>query len=696
MLESAAVASRPKRACRALVGAVMLLSVGCGRGQVAAATPVGDGPAWGPGTVGQDGSFPMIPPGRLAAMRAAAAEGAPAWKALKANVDAGLEHTDLGDTSVMNVAVAYLVTGDRRYCERLAGEARGTIASANPRGDSYYGYAGIMADLATTLSYCGAVIDAPLRGEIAAYLDKWTDELWFHNQGSGWGLKDPGNNYHISFLLGTAWAGLALQAVGHPSARKYLDMVAKGIDAELAYLAERCAGGGWVEGTNYGEGSKGRLADLLSLVAAAGMKNVFQASDYFPAALRYAHYQLQPGNEYLYPAGDMARESNMTANPYTRGYVQQIVFWLADSDVRAVGQWYLEHVVPNYRTGFNHPHGLWRDVVYKLDIPSKPQSTLPLAYWAKGDNFVSMRSGWDAHATALMASGASNVDQSHAHLDTGGFTLWRDGWQVVDAVTYSHSGLLQEPGAHNLIHVDGARKVPVAPKGLVRFVDDARASYLQIDATGLYARGDAGHAKNMLLREMTRELVYLKPDTVIVYDRVEPAASGTAFDWRLHFPAQPTASGATIRATHGGGGVTVALLAGDAPTIVPDTDLAPDGSKTFRAQATSRTGRFLAALRVASGGAPNIDATAVTTTGDMEGVAVGDDVVLFSKLPFGKAPAPGFTYTVPAVAKRVHTLVNMSGSVGVAIKREGGNTVVTIAKGTDQTASHDGVIRFSE
>lgn len=634
----------------------------------------------------------MIPPGRLAAMRAAAAANAPAWRALKANVDAGLEHADLGDTSVMNVAVVYLVTGDRSYCERLAGQARGTMASANPRGDSYYGYAGLMADLAVTLNHCAAVIDAPLRGEIAAYLDRWTDELWFHNRGSGWGLKDPGNNYHVSFLLGTAWAGLALHGVGHPHARKYLDIVAKGVDEELAYLAERCAGGGWLEGTNYGEGSKGRLADLMSLVAAAGIANPFQASEWFRAALRFAHYQLQPGNQYLYPAGDMARESNMTADPYARGYVQQVVYWLADSEERGLGQWYLEHVVPNYRTGFNHPHALWRDLVYKLDIPARPQSSLPLAYWAKGDNFVSLRSGWDARATALMVSGAARIDQSHAHLDTGGFTLWRDGWQVVDAVTYSHSGLLQEPGAHNLVNVAGARRADVASRGLLRFADDARASYLQIDATGMYV----AEARRPLLRELTREIVYLKPDTVVTYDRVQPAAAGTAFEWRMHFPGRPEAEGQTVRSAHEGGGVTVTLVVGDAPQIVPDTDLAPDGSRSFRAQATTRTGRFLAVARVGSGGPPAPAATAVATTGDMEGVAVGNDVVLFGKLPFGQAPTPGWSYTLPALPGRVHTLVNMSGSVSAAIARRGNTTVVTIANGPDHAASADGIVRFSE
>jgi hypothetical protein len=648
----------------------------------------------------------MIPPGRLPAMRAAAAKGAPAWRALQAAVDASYEKEGLGDTGVMNVAVVYLVTGERRYCERLADEARRLMASANPRADSYYGYAGIMGALATVLTHCEPVLDAPLRGQIASYLDTWTDELWFHNKGSGWGLEDPGNNYHVSFLLGTAWAGLALQAVGHPSAAKYLDIVARRVDRELAYLAERCAGGGWNEGTNYGEGAKGRLADLFSLLAAAGLRNAFQSSDWFAAAVRYAHYQLQPDNVHLYPAGDMARESDMTANSYDRQYMQQMVYWLADPEARSLGQWYLEHVAPSYRTGFPHPAALWRDLVYAIDVPAKPQSTLPLAYRARGDELVSIRSGWDAGATALMVSGASRIDQSHAHLDTGGFTLWRSGWQLVDAVTYSHSGLLQEAGAHNLVHVAGARKVTVAPKGILRFEDEPRASYLQIDGTGLYATGASRPGnfllrelmgdKSLLLQEFTRELVFLKPDTLVLYDRVRPASTGTAFDWRVHFPARPSLSGTTIRSTNGGGGVTVALLLGDLPAILPDGDLAPDGSKAWRAQATTRSGSFLAVARVASGGAPPLDATLVTTSGDMEGAAVGGDVVLFSKLPFGQAPPPGFSYAVPTMPGRVHTLLDMSGSVGLSFQRAGANTIVTIGKGSDQTASAAGVIRFSE
>jgi hypothetical protein len=638
----------------------------------------------------------MIPPERVDAVRAAAARAAPAWRELKANVDASLERTRLDDTSVMNIAVVYLGTHERRYCDRLALEARRILATANPRRDSYYDYAGVMGAAAAVLSHCGPLLEEPLHADIASYLDRWTDELWFHNRGSGWGLDDPGNNYYVSFLLGTAWAALALRNVDHPHAEKYLAIVTRGVTRELAYLADRCPGGGWIEGTNYGEGSKARLADLLSLLAAAGVSDRRDASKYFAAALRYAHYQLQPGNVYLYPAGDMARVSDMTVSSYDRQYVQQMVYWLPDSDARALGQWYLRHVARDYHTSFRYPQALWRDVVYGLDLPEAPQRMLPLSYRARGDEFVSMRSGWDRHATALMVSGASRIDQSHAHLDTGGFTLWREGWQVVDAVTYSHSGLLQEPGAHNLIHVSGARKAYVTPTGLLRFGDDARASYLQIDGTGLYTAGDPARPGNALLREFTREIVYLKPDTVVVYDRIQPELPGTAFDLRVHFPGRPTASGDTVRSNHGGGGVTVKFLIANTLEILSDGDLAPDGSKTWRAQATTGTGRFLTVARVASGSAPSLEAAMLTTTGDLEGVAMEDSVVLFSRLPFGRAPGARTRYSVPARPGRLHTLVNMSGSVGVAIHREATSSVVTITEGSDRTADAEGVIRFNE
>src|SRR5215813_8899539 len=146
----------------------------------------------------------FIPHERIAAIKAAASRGTPEWRALKDVVDQTLAEPEFGESKFMNAAVVYLGTGDRKYCERLGAESKRAMTAGNPRGDSYAVYASYMQWIAATLTTCGDVLDKPLRDEMLAYLDRWTDEIWFKNQGTGWGLKDPGNNYHISFLLGTA------------------------------------------------------------------------------------------------------------------------------------------------------------------------------------------------------------------------------------------------------------------------------------------------------------------------------------------------------------------------------------------------------------------------------------------------------------------------------------------------------------
>jgi hypothetical protein len=118
--------------------------------------------------------------------------------------------------------------------------------------------------------------------------------------------------------------------------------------------------------------------------------------------------------------------------------------------------------------------------------------------------------------------------------------------------------------------------------------------------------------------------------------------------------------------------------------------------QSFRATATSANGRFLAAIRTGSGGPPALGASALATSGDMEGALIGGDAVLFSKRPFGQAPALGFSYTVPRSSGRVHTLVDMSGSVDIAFSQTATDTTVTVSSGSGHAASAEGVVSFTE
>lgn len=76
---------------------------------------------------------------------------------------------------------------------------------------------------------------------------------------------------------------------------------------------------------------------------------------------------------------------------------------------------------------------------------------------------------------------------------------------------------------------------------------------LHTGSNWVYAASDVlpAYNGNSAVSKDQREIVYLKPDVVIVYDRVT-SASGTSQVWQLPTPVKPTLSGAstTIASTH--------------------------------------------------------------------------------------------------------------------------------------------------
>jgi len=648
----------------------------------------------------------LITPARLAVLKQKVQNNAPEWVTLKTNVDDEMGSIDYYSCSPENIALVYLLTREPQYAAAALNWAQDSM-TLDVRSDSYLEFGEYMRRVALVLNYCWDAFTPAQRTQLSNYLDAWTYELWFNNQGSGWGLNDPGNNYHMAFLEGTAFAGYALREAGHPNAHTYIGVLLDKLNHSggvMDYLNTRVLGGDWHEGVNYGERSKQRLYAALSVIASMTGDNYFTRSPFFANSIFYAHYQLQPGNAYIYPGGDLARTSVMPVSPDERDFIQLAVYWLPDSDARKYGQWYLEQIIPDYSC----PDGTWRwyfykDMIFKLSLPSLAQNTLPLSYRAAGTEWCNFRSGWDADATCVSLSGSPIIDQSHAHHDVGSFTIWKRDWLAMDASTLSNSGILWEPGAHNMLHVAGRerRDVPSVP-GLTRYWDEALFSYAQVNGTNLFRqRGEEEDI--LLLNEWTREFVYLKPDTVVVYDRVAPKP-GSAYKLRFHFPVKPILASGLYTASHKGGGISLLPLVSGAANIVKDTDLEGDplGSNCWRVQqsaATPLSGRFLNIIGVAAGAPPALSASLVTAaTNVMQGALWNDQVLLFSNSSLGAPPALPFSYTLPGTASRTHTLFNMTvlGGYDITVTRAAGQTTVTVSSGATYNANSQGVLRFTD
>src|SRR5262249_6441871 len=150
------------------------------------------------------------------------------------------------------------------------------------------------------------------------------------------------------------------------------------------------------------------------------------------------------------------------------------------------------------------------------------------SYYASGIGELYMRSGWDSHATWVNLI-AGPYTQSHAHQDQGSLLVYKDGWLAWDAVIDSHSGLTQETTAHGLVRIDSGgspvRQVGDTISKLSALHQGDGYTYVSADLTPAYDG-------NAAVQKSQREVVYLQPDVVVVFDRVQ-SGSGTAQTWQL-------------------------------------------------------------------------------------------------------------------------------------------------------------------
>ncbi len=682
-------ASRPATGACVTVALALAAGAGCKRAKpesggppIVNASPSSRAPGAAIPSPSELAGLSLLVGRRLPELRDKAARGLASWQRLKAHADELVREPDASGMGAENLALAYLVEADVEHARAAYAAAR-ALMQRDVRSDSYLRYGDYMRGVAMVLDHCGAALSADEQGELASYLDRTTNELWFDNRGNGWGLKDPGSNYHLAFLEGTAFAGYALQRRAHPNAGRYLERffsLLEGHGGVLAYLEARGEGGDWPEGVNYGQRSKQRLFSALSLVASMGGPNYFARHRFFRDAVSYAVYQVQPDRRALFPGGDLSRDSAMLICPYDRDYVETAAYFLDDAATRQLARYYLSRVVKSYEDGFRWREGLYKGVLFETDGAVANVAALPRSYLASGTGWLNIRSGWEHHATSLSISGGALHDQDHAHADVGSFVLWKGGWQAVDASSFS-KGINWEAGAHNMVSVVGHQRRHATMPGMVRFSHADGVAHASVDATGLFVRRGERHDET-LLGEWTREIVYLEPDTVVVYDRVSPK-DGVRYDVRLHFAGRPErGEDGSFSGRFQEGGIAHRWLSKGEVVARPDDDLDGGPSSAWRAVQLppdpASDGRFLSVTRVAWQSVPDLRAHELEASGDVEGVRVEDTVVLFGRASHG-APIERASVRVPNGAVRRILVCNGGGPYDVRAEPDGGAVRVSLA-----------------
>lgn len=532
----------------------------------------------------------------------------PAGERFKAMVDRQIGGGNIYGFEAWNAALLGQLTGDAKYCtaavaqiDREVDEAYTAIdAGKSPpvAGDSYLEIGDRIGDLALVYDWCNAAVGDD-RTRWLDYAHQAVSNVWNHETAtwggkqlpwSGWAVDDPSDNYYYSFLRATMLLGLA--AHGERD----------GIDAWLTQFRDtklqnqlvptfdaQLVGGGSREGTGYGV-SQRDLFELYALWEESTGESIATMTPHTRASMVAFIHATVPTLDRIAPTGDHSRDSTAALFDYHRDYLQQLIALFPDDPVAPRAQALLAaSSVPRidqqfmYAYDFLHP-----------GVPASQLEGLGTAYHASGIGQLYARSGWDTSATWIDLT-AGSYTQSHAHQDQGALLVYKGGWLAYDPNIDSHSGLRQEPEAHNLVRiVDGTQTIEQ------RTETDSKLVALHRGNGYLHAAADLtpAYKGNAKIQKVEREIVFVEPDVIVVYDRVK-TSPGTSQVWQLAAPVMPVINGAAADITNAGHTLRVQRLLPSGTTTVHNFESGDsDFSGGFRLDATMAGGdnRFLHVL----------------------------------------------------------------------------------------------------
>jgi hypothetical protein len=314
-------------------------------------------------------------------------------------------------------------------------------------------------------------------------------------------------------------------------------------------------GGGSREGTGYGTAMK-RLFKLYDWWEKSTGERIATRTQHTLTSMRHMMHAIVPTLDRVAPTGDHSRDSTAALFDYHREYLQVLMrLFPTDPASGAAVTLLAQSSVPRMSSSFEY----YNDFLYDATgIAAQPLSSLATAYYAPGTGQFYSRSSWTADATYLQfACGA--YSESHAHRDQGSVVLFRGDWLAYDQNINSHSGIFGDESAHNLVRIEQNGTVVTQVEGappcqMVALSDSGAYSYAAARVTPIY-NGKAA------VRRVEREMLFIKPATLVVLDRVQSSGAGARRVWTLNLPAAPTVSGDSFSLTRGANRLDVTRLA---------------------------------------------------------------------------------------------------------------------------------------
>jgi heparin/heparan-sulfate lyase len=494
--------------------------------------------------------------------------------------------TDWSDVNNMPMpAFLYLVTGKPEYLAKTR-EFLDAFDVAMPK-DQYKTPAALRA-AAMCYDWCYRGLSPDERTRYAKLLvrmARYCDGLWRHSDF---------NNHFVLESVVVLYAGIALahDGVEQKAAEQFLTKGTKLLREHAFPAANEIAGrddpsaakvrgfltegaGGQAEGFSYNDwGYAQPLAHLVEMWRTATGEDLYAKSDFLRSQARWHLYSLRPDTRTFVRSEDCPSAHAPGSN------LKNFMHLLAARYQDGAAEFLARQVQRKYVQTAWHEL-LWRDDGLRATSPER----WPLAFHFRKLGHVVFRSGWASSGDTLATLQCGPFYAGHQHLDNNAFVIHKRGSLAIDSgvndYTSHRANYYGRTIAHNTIVVfdpsetfsgrvwpggndagganDGGQLRVGAIGRVGQFKagspqDGGRIVAYRCGERFSYAAGDASRSYSpRKLKTFVRQMVHVRPDVFIVFDRVTVARPQLKTTWLLHTINKPAIGESQFTVTEGDG-----------------------------------------------------------------------------------------------------------------------------------------------
>jgi len=393
------------------------------------------------------------------------------------------------------------------------------------------------------------------------FIEHWNWLVEAFNKKSWGGVGQPVSNYYSGYLRNSALYGLATFG-DNPRAREFYDhaRVTRWQGSSLPFFSRgRGRGGANGEGSEY-DTAVYYYVDAINGVRTATGEEWYKDTNFFRENIYWMIYLTTPAPTQGRDPQKARFYQQVSFNDYEHGAFPPAARYRGV--VAGITRWFEGERAAEYANGWLGRIGRSErrltitEVLYGEGPFGKvrPPTDLPLAYYAPGLDFAIARSSWD-DACTMLAFENGRSHGGHGHRAAGTFQMWRKGcWLTKESTGYSTTfngpnGPVSSAAheSHNGLLVNGqgeayAHHLDKRPECTMRLEDHPEYFYNAVDTTKEYLnsikRGDRQYP-NFALDRMVREYVFLRPDTLIILDRMDTPNAQDKKTFLIHLQRKP-------------------------------------------------------------------------------------------------------------------------------------------------------------